>query len=226
MSKSTLHFTFSTLHIVYEVTLPVDARGGWRQYFLSAKPFSAEGWMLSGMRLEWSDSSGANGVLPSGCPDDSFRVPLSGTATNLTLRLVVEAETVRSPRPLYLLGYEPSVVLSVSGIRTVQLSDGRSLYVALHKEAHGIQLVFDRSSRPCAAPVAAEEGAALPDTELFGFDCEPVFNGVVATSLRLLDRGPGVYPIGGLLDSFRRVADRPGGAAAPPALLAVLNPSF
>lgn len=141
--------------LVWQRTFRISKTSPWQQYFVSAAPDSAAGWMLEGMRLEWEDSFGGSGLLVRSPSGDSFRVPVSTNgAENLTLRLVATGRRVRTATPLHLLAYVPE--LKVEGGREV-MYNGTSYSVFTDGSDSSVGLTIDRTHRPCNGPLSDEE---------------------------------------------------------------------
>ncbi len=137
-------------NLVYERTVMVDRRSGWEQYYLSSRPDSAAGWSLDGLVLEWEDSGGESGTATASPAGDSMYLPLSTNgSSSVTFRLRATAASLRSTRPVYLVGYAPKVTLSGGSEHTT--SAGEVLTVFLDGSDSEIGVTVDRSRRPCNA---------------------------------------------------------------------------
>ena len=145
----------SVTNVLFERTFAIDTRLGCQSYFLSARPDSAHGWSLEGMRLEWSDDLGTSGVVRRSPHGDSLRLTVSEGATEVVLRLVAEDALVRSVQPMWLLGYTPR--FDVQGGQEVSLPDGGTAFVYVDLEKDRPIVNIDWSIRPCHATLSTEE---------------------------------------------------------------------
>ena len=143
-------------NVLFERTLAIDRADNWRQYFLSSKPGSGAGWRLEGVRLEWADDAGESGTAVLSPSGDSLHLPLStNNPASVTVRLVATAEFVRCPTPVYLLSYDPDIV--VNGGADVELNDGSTASVFTKGSKSEISVAIDRSLRPCSADLDEDE---------------------------------------------------------------------
>ena len=149
---------------IYSRTFAVDRKNGWTSCFLSGRgeawcgggEDAIEDWKLYGVALEWSDDTGASGVVTDSPRNDSLYLPLGKEATSVTITLRPTAAGGRqaSPGPVYLLEYSPRIEFP-SG-QEVAGSDGNrySVFTDIDDFAFSV----DRSNRPCHA--LAGEGEA------------------------------------------------------------------
>ena len=149
-------------NLVYERTLSLGTQNGLHHYYLSSREMVAGGWDLRGLVLEWDDGCGLTGAICASRVDDSYRLPL--TNETVTIRLRATGPKIRAPKPMYLIGYTPLV--SVSGGTSVCDETGRERAIVCEAGEYPTELevVIDRSNRPCKAASAEEEAA------LFGID--------------------------------------------------------
>ena len=155
-TSTTLHSSLLTLNsAIWQRSFRINKTSPWQQYFVSAAPDSAVGWMLEGMRLEWEDSNGNGGSVARSPSGDSWRIPLSTNETaNITLRLRATSAFVRTATPLYLIAYTPEFKVNggseidYQGVKYSIFTDGSDSQVGLD---------IDRSHRPCHAPLSEEE---------------------------------------------------------------------
>ena len=141
--------------VLWTRSFRINKTSPWQQYFVSAAPDSAAGWMLEGMRLEWEDSNGNGGSVARSPGGDSWRIPLSTNETaSITLRLRATSAFVRTATPLYLIAYTPEFKVNggseidYQGVKYSIFTDGSDSQVSLD---------IDRSHRPCHAPLSEEE---------------------------------------------------------------------
>ena len=149
--------------VLWRRTFRIGKTSKWQQYFVSAAPDSAAGWMLEGMRLEWEDSNGNSGSLVRSASGDSWKIPLSPTneTSSVTLRLRATGRLVRSVAPLYLIAYRPE--FGVNGGNSFTGDNGVKYSVFTDGSASEIGIAIDRTRRPCHAAVGADE----TDMEVF-----------------------------------------------------------
>ena len=141
--------------VLWTRSFRINKTSPWQQYFVSAAPDSAAGWMLEGMRLEWEGSNGNSGSVARSPSGDSWHIPLSTNETaNITLRLRATSAFVRTATPLYLIAYTPEFKVNggseidYQGVKYSIFTDGSDSQVGLD---------IDRSHRPCHAPLSEEE---------------------------------------------------------------------
>lgn len=144
-------------NLVYERTLSLGTQNGLHHYYLSSREMEAGGWDLRGLVLEWDDGCGLTGTVSASRVDDSYRLPL--TNATVTIRLRATGPKVRCPKPMYLIGYTPLV--SVSGGTSVCDETGRERAIVCEAGEYPTELevVVDRSNRPCKAEPSEEEAA-------------------------------------------------------------------
>ena len=144
-------------NLVYERTLSLGTQNGLHHYYLSSREMEAGGWDLRGLVLEWDDGCGLTGTVSASRVDDSYRLPL--TNATVTIRLRATGPKVRCPKPMYLIGYTPLV--SVSGGTSVCDETGRERAIVCEAGEYPTELevVVDRSNRPCKAAPSEEEAA-------------------------------------------------------------------
>ena len=134
----------------------INKTSPWQQYFVSAAPDSAAGWMLEGMLLEWEDSNGNGGSVARSPSGDSWRIPLSTNETaNITLCLRATGAFVRTATPLYLIAYTPE--FKVNGGNSFTGDDGVEYSVFTDGSDSSIGLEIDRSHRPSHTGALPEE---------------------------------------------------------------------
>lgn len=190
----------STTNVLFERTLEVDLRRGWRNYFLSARSDSAHGWWLEGLRLEWSDDQGGSGTIRRSAREDSIRLPLSEGASEVTLRMIAESSEVKSLQPMWLLGYTPR--FEVCGGQAVTLPEGGTAYVFAEPEKELPHVNLDWSRRPCVAALSEVEETAMSFS---------------------VPTGPGVWPVQPWADLNARSAGATGNLG-PLDFLVILAP--
>ena len=178
--------------LVWQRTFRISKTSPWQQYFVSAAPDSAAGWMLEGMRLEWEDSFGGSGSLVRSPSGDSFRIPVSTNgAENLTLRLVATGCRVRTATPLHLLAYVPE--LKVEGGREIKYN-GISYSVFTDGSYSSVGLTIDRTHRPCNGPLSDEEADMGVLSGMEGVSAGGIaYDGDVSGGTLAVYR-PGAYP--------------------------------
>ena len=148
-------------NVLWERSFPVSRASAWQQFFVSASLSNAAPWRLEGLTLEWEfdgDDCHADGSLDASPVGDSWRVPLAADdfPTNVTLRLrATGASAVRSPAPLHLLAYAPS--LRVDGGREIAGEYDERLIVFIDGSDSEMHLVVDHSLRPHRASPGADE---------------------------------------------------------------------
>ena len=176
----------------------INRSDAWQQYFVSSGHDSAGAWALDGLRLEWSDSGGGSGSAAASPAGDSLRLAVStnGPAT-LTVRIVPARPggLVRSPKPLYLLGWSPAVTFSSSGTVSVAAANGDML-VAVSGRGGGAtaaSFAVDRGGRPCNAAPDAEETAQQSDP--FGPGSGASFSGAYDSGGALAEAAPASLPL-------------------------------
>ena len=180
-------------NVVFERTIPVDAKGGWVQFFISASPTNAAPWSLSGAQLEWSDSLGAGGSISASPAGDSWRIPVStGAVASVTLRLVASSPSFGSATPLHFLAYSPDAY--VSGCAWSRDENGLDRFAYAGLLPHSFAVTIDRSARPCnAAPDPAEMYASpFPESPAVSYD---------PTNQALAVASPVVAPVRSTLES-------------------------
>ena len=165
----------STNDVVYERTLDLGIQSGWQHYFLSSKSDAAGGWDLRGLVLEWDDGCGSSGQANVSPRGDSFYLPLTNFSPRVTIRLRAVGPKIRAPKPMWLVGYAPDV--SFGGGQLVVSDDGRraALVFNVQNGEAAINFSFDRSQRPCKAPLYPAE-RLLPGVE----DAADVFQGAAS----------------------------------------------
>ena len=162
--------------IVFERTLDLGSQSGWQHYFLSSKEDGAGDWDLRGMVLEWDDWCGSTGRVNASPRGDSFYLPLTNCSSSVTIRLRAIGPKVRSPKPMWLLGYSP-VVNYGNGQLVVSEDETQAALVVNAQDGMTVNLSFDRTWRPCNAPLyPAEE--LLPGIE----DAETESGGMMSYS--------------------------------------------
>jgi len=181
-------------NLVYERTVRIDRQQGWQQYFLSSKPDAAGGWSLDGLVLEWEDSDGESGFANASPAGDSMYLPLSTNSPfSVTFRLRATSTSLRSTRPVYLVGYAPKV--SIEGGSEHTTSSGDVLTVFLDGSESVIGLSVDRSRRPCRAELYTRElimsGIADLESQTGG---RLRYEGGIDGG-RIFASGAGVYPM-------------------------------
>ena len=188
---------------IYSRTFAVDRKSGWTSCFLSGRgeawceggEDAIEDWKLYGVALEWSDDTGASGVVTESPRGDSLYLPLGEEATSVTITLRPTAAGGRqaSPKPVFLLVYSPRIEFP-SG-QEVAGSDGNrySVFTDIDDFAFSV----DRSNRPCHA--LAGEGEAT-DADF------------------TVPTGTGVYelPLGSTVEPMERPRLMMGPLMAPP----------
>ena len=144
-------------NLVYERTLSLGTQNGLHHYYLSSREMEAGGWDLRGLVLEWDDGCGLTGTICASRVDDSYRLPL--TNETVTIRLRAIGPKIRAPKPMYLIGYMPLV--SVSGGTSICDGTGRERAIVCEagEYATELEVVVDRSNRPCKAAPSEEEAA-------------------------------------------------------------------
>ena len=153
-------YDFGT-NVVFERAIPVDPKGGWVQFFLSASPTNAAPWSFSGARLEWSDSLGGSGSLSSSPAGDSWRIPVTtGGVSSVTLRLVSTDWRVSAPTSIYFVAYSPDAY--VSGCAWSRDGNGLDRFAYAGQLPHSFAVTIDRSARPCNAALSPDEMYASP----------------------------------------------------------------
>ena len=141
--------------VLWQRAFRIGKTSPWQQYFVSAAPDSAAGWMLEGMRLEWEDSNGNSGNVARSPSGDSWRIPLSTNETeNITLRLRSTGAFVRTVTPLYLIAYVPE--FKVDGGQEIEYN-GVAYSVFTDGSESQVGLTIDRTHRPCHAGLTEEE---------------------------------------------------------------------
>ena len=146
-------------NLVYERTLNLGTVNGWQQYFLSSKADAAGDWDLRGLVLEWDDGAGNCGTALASPYGDSMPLPL--TNSTVTIRLRAIGPKVRSPKPMYLIGYVPSVEISGGTPICDESGDERALCFSAGNGSMTLSVTIDRSHRPCKAAPSTDE-LALP----------------------------------------------------------------
>ena len=181
-------------NLVYERTVRIDRQGGWEQYFLSSRPDAAGGWSLDGLVLEWEDSCGESGTATASPAADSLYLPLSTNGpSSVTFRLRATAASLRSARPVYLVGYSP--VLAISGGSEHVTSSGRPVTVFLDGANSEIGVSVDRSRRPCRAALHPRELSMCGVEDIAGVSGGAFrYEGGVDGG-RIVASGPGVCPL-------------------------------
>ena len=183
-------------NLVFERTFVLDRAEGWRQFYLSAKPDSAAGWTLQGLDLIWTDSAGTGGCVTRSPLGDSLYLPLpTNESSSVTIRLVATGGFVRSPGPVYLLAYDPKIL--IRGGSDVELDDGVLASVFTKGSKSEIALTVDRADRPCRAAYHPDEltmpGIAdMADRSggAFAYEGDEVSGMVVARGTGILDLPP------------------------------------
>ena len=146
-------------NLVYERTITLGTANGWQHYFLSSKESEAGEWDLRGLVLEWDDGAGNRGTATMSPDGDSL--PLSITNSTVTIRLRAIGPKIRCPKPMYLIGYAPSVQISGGTPMCDEYGDVRAYRVDAGEDAVTLSVSIDRSHRPCKAPPSAAE-LAIP----------------------------------------------------------------
>ena len=146
-------------NLVYERTITLGTANGWQHYFLSSKESEAGDWDLRGLVLEWDDGAGNCGTALASPDGDSL--PLSITNSTVTIRLRAIGPKIRCPKPMYLIGYAPSVQISGGAPVYDEYGDERGYRVEVGDDAVTLGVTIDRSHRPCKAALAPAE-LAIP----------------------------------------------------------------
>lgn len=142
-------------NLVYERVINLGARDGWQSYFLSSAPDAAGDWDLRGLVLEWDDGCGTTGATTMSPVGDSFPLPVTNSMVTIRLRAI--GPKIRSPKPMFLVGYAPSIV--IDGGTSVSDTNGVLRAYCLTSSDDGLTLgvTIDRSHRPCRAPLGLWE---------------------------------------------------------------------
>ena len=141
---------------LFQRTVRIDRQSNWQQFFLSSRRDRGAEWSLEGVRLEWEDSCGRSGSAVASPRGDSLYLPVSTNGPEyVTIRLVATADFVRSPTPVYLLGFAPAI--RVEGGRTVPFENGSSASVFTNGVDAAVRISVDRANRPCRAALYPDE---------------------------------------------------------------------
>ncbi|MEI7902925.1 MAG: hypothetical protein WCK89_21995, partial [bacterium] len=136
----------------------------WQQYFISASHESAAPWALDGVRLEWSDNTGAAGTNSASPSGDSLRLPVGRGAETLTVKIVTTRGSglARSPLPLYLLGWSPAVTFDTD-TAFIDTGNGPALAVVSGQDYApvGPGFTIDTAGRPHNASMSQQEYSAI-----------------------------------------------------------------
>ena len=139
-------------NLVYERVINLGIANGWQSYFLSSKASEAGDWDLHGLVLEWSDGCGGCGTVTASPYGDSFLLPVTNSLVTIRLRAV--ESKISCLKPMYLIGYAPSV--QISGGTPICDANGveRVYYVTTGDR---LMISIDRSQRPCKARLSPNE---------------------------------------------------------------------
>ena len=142
-------------NLVYERTITLGTANGWQHYFLSSKESEAGEWDLRGLVLEWDDGAGNRGTALASPDGDSLPLPV--TNSTVTVRLRAIGPKIRCPKPMYLIGYAPSV--QISGGTPVCDENGveRAYFFTAGDDNMSLNVTIDRSHRPCKASPGPDE---------------------------------------------------------------------
>ncbi|MGN0855300.1 MAG: lipid II-degrading bacteriocin [Kiritimatiellia bacterium] len=180
--------------ILFERTVSVGEDNGWRECFLSSRLDAAGSWRMEGLVLEWRDCSGDWRSALHSAAGDCLNLDLAEGSTSVTIRLRATESFVRSPWPMYLLCYAPT--MTYGGCTLVEDEDGQEkALVVTDGRSSRISLEIDYSSRPSSSPVR-NSGAELPGFS--GLGSEPgdlLVYGEDATGSWLEARGTGVCQV-------------------------------
>ena len=181
--------------IVFERTLDLGSQNGTQHYFLSSRPDAAGDWDVRGMVLEWDDGWGLSGSATASPLGDSFYLPLTNFSPTVTIRLRATGPKVRCPKPMWLLGYSPSVEYASGGHFVVSEDETQAALVLNRQDGMTVNLSFDRSMRPCNAPLypAELEMPWVEDME-WQTDGRMTYSGDGDTGTLTIDR-PGEYDL-------------------------------
>jgi len=227
---------------VLERSFRINRSAAWQQYFVSSGHDSAGAWSLDGLRLDWSDSGGGSGSAAASPAGDSLRLAVSTNGPqSLTVRIVPDGASglVRSPKPLYLLGWSPAVAFSSSGTVSVASTNGNVLVAVSDRSggATAVSFTVDRGGRPGAAAPGADETAQQSDP--FGPGSGASFSGTYDSGGNLTGGtvtagDPGGFPLpnpagggggGGGCSSQPPPPPPPPDAPPPPSTLCLISPA-
>ncbi len=193
--------------LIYERTFEINRTGGWEQFFLSSTPDGKNSYFwMSGLRLEWEDSNGANGVVESYPYNNHIQLPLSTDSPRwITIRLRRNGDYWFGCDPVYLIKWAPSISYEGQGVDNTQRD--QTDYVLFNCNVQGaiLKAVFNIKSRPFSVTPSQAEiesyASAFVDSGLV-FVPDDNGNGLRGT---LEVPGAGVYS----LPAFKIPANNP-----------------